>query len=90
MAATRQTDATIHDTTAQLQELGERVVEASKKVATQYLDATERTTQSLVSLQRQVAQQTDVEWIASIADAQARFTADVSKILISSGRELLK
>jgi hypothetical protein len=34
--------------------------------------------------------QTDIAWVASIATAQARFTGDVTKVLVSSGRELLK
>jgi hypothetical protein len=90
MATATKTDNAVQDATARAHELNERLVDASKKVAAEYLDVTEKGVQSFVGLQRKVAEQTDVEWIASIADAHARFTADVSKVLIASGRELLR
>ena len=90
MATATKTQTTVQDTTAQVQEIAERLVEASKTVANEYLNLTEKTAQSIVGLQRQVAQQTDVEWIAAVIDAQAKFNADVTKVVVSSGRELLK
>jgi hypothetical protein len=83
-------DATAQDATVQVQEITERLVEASKQVANEYLDLTEKTAQSIVALQRQVAEQTDVEWVAAVIDAQAKFNADVTKLLVQNGRELLK
>ena len=90
MAATTKTQTTVQDATAQVQELNERLVDASKKVANEYLNLTEKTAQSIVGVQRQVAEQTDVEWVAAVIDAHAKFNADVTKVLVSSGRELLK
>ena len=90
MATAAKTQTAVSDATAQAQELNERLIEASKKAAAEYLNLTEKAAQSVVSFQRQVAAQTDVEWVASIIDAQAQFTGDVSKVLVSSGRELLK
>jgi hypothetical protein len=40
--------------------------------------------------QEQVAKQTDVEWVSTIVDAQARFTRELTKLYVSAGRELLK
>ena len=90
MATAAKTQTAVSDATAQAQELNERLIEASKKAAAEYLNLTEKAAQSVVSFQRQVAAQTDVEWVASIIDAEAQFTVDVSKVLVSSGRELLK
>jgi hypothetical protein len=90
MATAAKTQTAVSDATVQAQELNERLIEASKKAAAEYLNLTEKAAQSVVSFQRQVAAQTDVEWVASIIDAQAQFTGDVSKVLVSSGRELLK
>jgi hypothetical protein len=90
MATATKTQTAATDATAQVQELSERLVETSKKAAAEYLNLTEKAAQSVVDFQRQVAAQTDVEWVASIIDAQAQFTGDVSKVLVSSGRELLK
>ena len=90
MATAPKTQTTVEDATAQVQEITERVFEASKKAATEYLNLTEKAAQSVVGFQRQVAAQTDVEWVASLIDAQAQFTGEVSKVVVSTGRELLK
>ena len=84
-----QTDA-VQDATAQAQELAERWLETSKKAAGEYLTLTEKAAESVVGIQRQVAEQTEVEWVASLIQAQAKFTGDVTKVFVSSGRELLK
>jgi len=91
MAATAtQTQTTVQDATAQAQELAERFVSTSKKAANEYLTLTEEAAKSVAGIQRQVAEQTDVEWLASILEAQAKFTGDVAKVLVSTSRELLK
>ena len=90
MATATKSQTTVQDATAQVQEIGERLVDASKTIANEYLNLTEKTAQSIVGLQRQVAEQTDVEWVAAVIDAQAKFTADVTKVLVQNGRELLK
>jgi hypothetical protein len=88
--ATKTQTAAFEDATTQAQELAERFFETSKKAASEYLTLTEKAAESVVGLQRQVAEQTEVEWVASIIEAQARFTGEVTKVLVSSGRELLK
>ena len=91
MATATKTQAeTIQDATTQAQELAERFVETSKKAAAEYLTLTEKAAQSVVGIQRQVAAQTEVEWVAQIIEAQAKFTGDVTKVLVTNGRELLK
>jgi hypothetical protein len=90
MTTATKTQSTVEDATAQVQELNERFVESSKKAAAEYLNLTEKAAQSIVGFQRQLAAQTDVEWVASLLEAQAQFTGDVTNVLVSSGRELLK
>ena len=34
--------------------------------------------------------QTDVEWVLTVVDAQARFTRELTKLYVNTGRELLK
>jgi hypothetical protein len=80
----------VQDAAVQAQELAERFVETSKKAAAEYLTLTEKAAQSVVGLQREVAAKSDVEWVASLIDAQAELTGEVTKVLVSSGRELLK
>jgi hypothetical protein len=88
--ATKTQTAAVQDATAQAQELTERFVETSKKAAGEYLTLTEKAAQSVVAFQRQVAEQTDVEWVSTVIDAQAKLTGDVTKVLVSTGRDLLK
>ena len=90
MATATKTQTAVQDATAQVQEISERLVDASKKVANEYLNLTEKTAQSIIAVQRQVAEQTDVEWVAAVIDAQAKFNADVTNVLVQNGRELLK
>ena len=89
MAATA-TKTPVQDATAQTQELAERWVATSKKAANEYLTLTEDAAKSVAGIQRQVAEQTDVEWLSSILEAQAKFTGDVTKVIVSTSRELLK
>ena len=90
MATATKTQTAVQDATAQAQELTERWIETSKKAAGEYLTLTEKAAESVVGIQRQVAAQTDVDWVAQIIEAQAKFTGDVTKVLVANGRELLK
>jgi hypothetical protein len=90
MATATKTHTAVQDATAQAQELTERWIETSKKAAGEYLTLTEKTAQSVVDFQRQVAEQTDIEWLSTVIGAQAKLTGDVTKVVVSTGRDLLK
>jgi hypothetical protein len=79
-----------NETTERIRDLNERILEAGKKAGTVYLDAYEKALQSIADYQEQVARQTDVEWVSTIVDAQARFTRELTNLYVSTGRELLK
>ena len=53
-------------------------------------NAYEKTLESIADYQENVAKQTDVEWISTVVDAQARFTRELTKLYVNTGRELLK
>jgi hypothetical protein len=78
------------ETTERIRDFNERVIDAGKKAGGAYLDAYEKAAQSLVDYQEQVARQTDVEWVSTIVDAQAKFTRELAKVYVSTGRQLLK
>ena len=86
MASTNPVD----DTTQRIRDLNERIVDAAKTAGGAYLDAYEKALQSIADYQEQVAKQTDIEWISTVVDAQARFTRELTKLYVSTGRELLK
>ena len=82
--------STAEETTDRIRELNERILEAARNAGHAYLDAYEKTLESIAGYQEQVAKQTDVDWISTVVDAQARFTRDLAKVYVSAGRELLK
>jgi flagellar hook-associated protein FlgK len=88
--ATADTKAAVNETTERIRDLNERIIAASKKAGAAYLDAYEKALQSIAEYQEQVAKQTDVEWVSTIVDAQARFTRELTQLYVSTGRELLK
>jgi hypothetical protein len=90
MAKANQTTEAVEETVERIRELNERILDAGKKTGGAYLDAYEKALQSIADYQEQVAQQTDVEWISTIVDAQARFTRELTKVFVSTGRDLLK
>jgi hypothetical protein len=80
----------VEDTVERIRELNEQILEAGKKAGGAYLSAYEKALQSIADYQEQVAKQTDVEWVSTIVDAQARFTRELTKVFVSTGREFLK
>jgi hypothetical protein len=78
------------ETTERIRDLNERILDAGKKAGNAYLDAYEKTLQSIADYQETAAKQTDVEWISTVVDAQARFTRELTKLYVNTGRELLK
>ena len=90
MAATTQSQNAVNDTTERIRDLNERILTAGKKSGGAYLDAYEKALQSIAEYQEQVAKQTDVEWVSTVVDAQARFTRELTKVYVSTTRELLK
>ena len=88
--ATTTTKTAADETTERIRDFNERVIDAGKKAGGAYLDAYEKAAQSLVDYQEQVAKQTDVEWVSTIVDAQAKFTRELTKVYVSTGRQLLQ
>jgi uncharacterized Ntn-hydrolase superfamily protein len=90
MATTAKTGNAVEETTERIRDLNERILEAGRKAGGAYLDAYEKALQSIADYQEQVATQTDVEWISMIVDAQAKFTRELTKLYVATGRELVK
>ena len=73
-----------------IRELNEQILEFGRKAGVQFLDAYESTLKTFAEYQDKVADQSQVEWVASIARAQANFTREVTRVYTSSARDLLK
>jgi hypothetical protein len=86
----QQPGESVDATLERIRDLNERILAGGKQAGSAYLDAYEKALQSIADYQEQVAKQTDVEWVSTIVDAQARFTRELTKLYVSTGRELLK
>jgi DNA-binding FadR family transcriptional regulator len=71
-------------------EIGERILESGRKTGGVYLDAYERTANTVADFHERLARSTENEWLASLVQAQADLTRDVARAQVSAGRELLR
>jgi hypothetical protein len=92
MATATQTKASKETEAAaeRIRELNEQVLDFGRKAGVQFLDAYESTLKTFADYQDKVADQSQIEWVASIARAQADFTREVTRVYTSSARDLLK
>jgi hypothetical protein len=88
--ATTTTKNQTEATTERIRDLNEHIVDAGKKAGSAYLDAYETALTSIADYQETVAKQTDIDWISTVVDAQARFTRELTNLYVNTGRELVK
>jgi hypothetical protein len=69
--------------------LNEQILDASRAAAEMFLDMYEQSLESIASYHEFVASQTDVPWIGTAAEAQAKFTRELAKRQVSVGRDLI-
>jgi hypothetical protein len=85
-AGTEATDATAE----RIRDLNERIIESGRKAGNTYLDVYEKTLNSIADYQEKVGEQSQVDWVKTITDAQANFTRDLAGAYTSAARTLLK
>jgi hypothetical protein len=73
-----------------IRDLNERIIESGKKAGNTYLDIYEKTLNSIADYQEKVGDQSQVDWVKTITDAQANFTRDLAGAYTSAARSLLK
>jgi hypothetical protein len=73
-----------------IRDLNERIIESSKKAGNVYLDIYEKTLNSIADYQEKVGEKSQVDWVTTIANAQASFTRDLAGAYSSAARSLLK
>jgi hypothetical protein len=73
-----------------VREVNERIIESSKKAGNVYLDLYEKTLNSIADYQDKVGEQSQVEWVTTIANAQANFTRELATAYTSAARSVLK
>jgi hypothetical protein len=73
-----------------VREVNERIIESSRKAGTTYLDLYEKTLNSIADYQDKVGEQSQIEWVTTIANSQANFTRELAGAYTSAARSLLK
>jgi hypothetical protein len=70
-------------------ELNEQAVANGKKAGAAYLESYEKAVLTFVDGYEKAAGATKVEWLATVATAQADLTRDITKAYASAARELV-
>src|SRR4051794_18411719 len=73
-----------------IRDLNERILESSKKAGNVYVDIYEKTLNSIADYQEKAGQQSQVDWVETMASAQADFTRQLTKAFTSASRSALK
>jgi hypothetical protein len=89
-ANTRAANGTADAATERIRDLNERIIESSKKAGEVYLGIYERTLNSIADYQEKIGEQSQVDWVTTIANAQASFTRDLAGAYSAAARSLLK
>jgi hypothetical protein len=70
-------------------DFSERAVANGKKAGAVYVDSYEKAALSLVDSYEKAAEASKVDWVTTLAAAQAGFTREVTKAYTSAARELV-
>jgi hypothetical protein len=73
-----------------LRDLNERIIESGRKAGQTYVDAYEKTLSSIADFQDRVGKSSQIEWISTLAEAQADFTRNWAEAYAGAMRNVLK
>ena len=76
--------------TKRIRDLNEQILDFGRNAGTGFLEAYEKNLQTFADYQDKVADQTKVDWVASLARAQANFTREITRVYTSTARDLIK
>jgi hypothetical protein len=80
----------VEQATERVRELSERMIDQAKQSGLSWLEAYEKVLESMLRLQQQAAQGTNVEWVAALAGTQADFVREMSKVYLDTVRQQLR
>ena len=83
-------DRGVEATAERIRDLNERILESSKKAGNTYLDIYEKTLNSIADYTEKVGDQSQLDWVKTVTDAQADFTRQLANAYTSAARSLLK
>jgi hypothetical protein len=88
--ATKPKGRSAADTTDRIRDLNERILESSKKAGNTYVDVYEKAANSVADYTERLGEQSQVDWVKTVTDAQADFTRQLAGAYTSAARTLLK
>jgi hypothetical protein len=71
-------------------DFSDRFIDASRKAGHSYVDAYEKTLTSIADYQDRIGKTSQVDWIATLAHAQADFTRNWAEAYTTAARSVLK
>ena len=80
----------LEQTAQRIKDLSNQAIEQSKQNGRAWLDAYEKMIDSFLSMQKQAAESTQVEWVNTLANTNADFVREMSQVYLSAVREQLK
>jgi hypothetical protein len=80
----------IEQASQRVRELSERFIDQAKRSGLSWLEAYEKVLESMLRLQQQAAQGSNVEWVSTLATTQADFVREVSQVYLDAMRSQLK
>ena len=90
MAQDSKATADVEATAERIRQLNEEILAFGKQAGASFLDAYETTLKSFAEYQDKVADASQVDWVASVARAQANFTREITDLYASAARDMLK
>jgi hypothetical protein len=76
--------------TANERTANERILESSRRAGNVYVDIYEKTLNSVADYQEKIGEQSQIDWVTTVANAQADFTRQVTRAYTSAARSVLK
>jgi hypothetical protein len=90
MAQDSKGTADVEATAERIRQLNEEILSFGKQAGASFLDAYETTLKTFAEYQDKVADASQVDWVASIARAQANFTREMTDLYTAAARDMLK
>ena len=85
----RAADRTVDDAAERIRDLNERILQSSRKAGNTYVDIYEKTLNSIADYQEKAGEQSQVDWVATMTNAQADFTRRLTSAYTSAARSVL-
>lgn len=82
-------EAAFEEATDRMRDLSERVVESARKAGNATIDTYEKALVSVAEFEEKVGEASPIEFVSTLAHAQASLTRDLTKAYVAAARTLV-